>query len=57
MSLQVTGCPGGQDTSGTVKAAGMTGNYSGYLAINVWTSDDASINPSSFYFALWSFED
>lgn len=56
MSLQVTGCPGGQDTRGVVKAVGMTGNYSGYLAINVWTSDDDTLNPSSFYFALWSFE-
>ena len=56
MSLQVTGCPGGQDTRGVVKAVGMTGNYSGYLAINVWTSDDETLNPSSFYFALWSFE-
>ena len=56
MSLQVTGCPGGQDTRGVVKAVGMTGNYSGYLAINVWTSDDDTLNSSSFYFALWSFE-
>ena len=57
MSLQVTGCPGGQDTRGVVKAVGITDYYGDSLAINVWTSDDETLNPSSFYFALWSFAD
>ena len=56
MSLQVTGCPIGKDTRGTVKATGVIDEYDGCLAIYVWTSANDTLNPSSFYFALWSFE-
>lgn len=56
MSLQLTGCAHGQSTDGTVKAVGTLIHRGTNLAINVWTSDDDSINPSSFYFAIWSWQ-
>lgn len=56
MSLQLTGCAHGQSRDGTVKAVGTLTRYGTSLAINVWTSDDDSINPSSFYFAIWSWQ-
>lgn len=56
MSLQLTGCAHGQSTDGTVKAVGTLTHYGTNLAIDVWTSDDDSINPSSFYFTIWSWQ-
>ena len=56
MSLQLTGCAHGQDERGVVKAAGFITTNGTNLAIDVWTSDDETINPSSFYFTIWSWE-
>ena len=56
MSLQLTGCPHGIDSRGVTDARGSVTSYGTSLAIKVYTSDDNSWNPTSFYFALWTWE-
>lgn len=56
MSLQLTGCPHGIDSRGVSDARGSVSSYNGCLSIEVYTSDDNSLNPSSFYFALWTWK-
>lgn len=56
MSLQLTGCPHGIDSRGVSDARGSVSSYGNALSIEVYTSDDNSLNPSSFYFALWTWE-
>lgn len=56
MSLQLTGCPHGIDSRGVSDARGTVSSYGNALSIEVYTSDDNSLNPTSFYFALWTWE-
>lgn len=56
ISLQLTGCPHGVDSRGVSDARGSVSSYGNALSIEVYTSDDNSFNPTSFYFALWTWE-
>ena len=56
ISLQLTGCPHGVDSRGVSDARGSVSSYGNALSIEVYTSDDNSLNPSSFYFALWAWD-
>ncbi len=56
ISLQLTGCPHGVDSRGVSDARGSVSSQGNALSIEVYTSDDNSLNPSSFYFALWAWD-